>query len=495
MRSDVQSSPSRSRPSISTRRMSLERPSAPPPRGAAAAVAPLLAYLFNKELPVRFEFWDGTALGPIDRRAAVLVRSPNAMRRILWAPRELGLARAFVMGDLQFEGDIHEVLELMHRAAPADIRTGPIARLSFLALTTARRLGVLGPPLPPPPEEASPHGRRHSKHRDAEVISHHYDVSNAFYRMVLGPSMTYSCAQFETDASTLGEAQESKLDLVCRKLGLPARPGVRVLDVGCGWGSMALHAAGHYGARVVGVTLSREQAELARERVAHAGLHGQIEIRMQDYRDIRDEPFDAISSVGMFEHVGSSHMGEYFATMRRLLAPEGRLLNHAISSVGGSRIGHNSFIGRYVFPDGELIDVGTVVLAMERAGFEVRDLESLREHYARTLRAWVRNLEDNWELAVAEVGERRGGSGTSTWRCQPTHSTRGGYPSTRSLASLPVWRGRAGCPSRERRGRRGQSGYGNRRTERTCRTGVAAPPSTSDCHRRCWVGSPPASPT
>ena len=238
-------------------------------------------------------------------------------------------------------------------------------------------------------------------------MQHHYDVSNDFYAMVLGPSMTYSCARFASGVASLEEAQESKHDLVCRKLGLGERHGSRVLDVGCGWGSFALHAARRYEARVVGVTLSPAQADLARDRVRAAGLDGLVDIRLQDYRDVHDGPFDGISSIGMFEHVGSAKSADYFAAMRRLLGRGGRLLNHAISSVGGTRIGRRSFMGRYVFPDGELIDVGEVVLAMERAGFEVRDVESLREHYAKTLHAWVGNLKHHWEAAVSEVGTRR----------------------------------------------------------------------------------------
>jgi cyclopropane-fatty-acyl-phospholipid synthase len=275
------------------------------------------------------------------------------------------------------------------------------------ALRAAQRVGVLGLPPERPEEEASPSGRRHSRRRDAHVIHHHYDISNDFYELVLGPSMTYSCARFPTDSASLEAAQEAKHDLVCRKLGLDRTSGLRLLDVGCGWGSMALHAARTYGARVLGVTLSDAQAERARQRITEAGLDDQIEIRIQDYRDLVGEQFDAISSVGMFEHVGRSKMATYFASMHRILAPTGRFLNHAISSAGGSRLGGRSFIGRYVFPDGELLDVGDVVLAMERAGFEVRDVESLREHYAKTLRAWIGNLQTNWDQAVTLVGVRR----------------------------------------------------------------------------------------
>ena len=266
---------------------------------------------------------------------------------------------------------------------------------------------MIGRPLPPPPQEARLTGWRHSLRRDQQAISHHYDVGNDFYRLVLGPSMTYSCARFVDDATSLDDAQAAKHDLVARKLGLDQREGMRLLDVGCGWGSMAIHAATHYRASVVGITISREQVESARKRVSEAGVGDLVEIRMQDYRQLGDERFDAISSIGMAEHVGAKRLDEYFSILHRALVPTGRLLNHAISSVGGSRMGRRSFVGRYVFPDGELIDVGASVLAMERAGFEVRDVESLREHYAKTLRAWVANLEANWDAAVAAADVAR----------------------------------------------------------------------------------------
>jgi cyclopropane-fatty-acyl-phospholipid synthase len=367
-------------------------------------VAPLVALIMGDQLPLRFEFWDGSAIGPSERAGSVLVQSPDALRRLLWAPGELGLARAFVVGDLEFEGDLVGVLRALRDAAPRDDRLRvPLVR----TLRAARRVGALGLPLQKPDEEASPRGLRHSQRRDAQVIRHHYDISNDFYRLVLGSSMTYSCARFTEESTSLEDAQAAKHDLVCRKLGLDHAPGMRLLDVGCGWGSMALHAAEVYGARVVGVTLSEAQAELANRRVKEAGLDDLIEIRVQDYRDVAGEQFDAVSSIGMFEHVGKAKMATYFEALHELLTPTGRLLNHAISSVGGSPLGHRSFVGRYVFPDGELIDVGEVVVAMERAGFEVRDVESLREHYARTLRAWVRNLQTSWGEAVGLVGSRR----------------------------------------------------------------------------------------
>jgi cyclopropane-fatty-acyl-phospholipid synthase len=376
-----------------------------PKTSAAASIEPILHGLFGGTVPVRFEFWDGSTLGPPDGPGTVLVRSPRAVNRLLWAPGELGLARAFVTGELQMDGDIFALLETLHAASPPNLKTG--AKMPLIALRAAHRLGALGLPLDPPSVEAAPHGRRHSKSRDAQAIRHHYDISNEFYELVLGPSMTYSCARFVDQSATLEEAQASKHDLICRKLGLHDRPGMRLLDVGCGWGSMALHAAERYGATVVGVTLSRAQADLAQKRVAEAGLTDKVEIRVQDYRDLSGEQFDAISSIGMFEHVGTEKMAAYFTTLHGLLTDTGRLLNHAISSVGGSRMAQSSFIGRYVFPDGELVDVSQVVRAMQRAGFEVRDVESLREHYARTLRAWVGNLQSNWDAAVAEVGIER----------------------------------------------------------------------------------------
>jgi cyclopropane-fatty-acyl-phospholipid synthase len=406
-------------------------------------VAPLLSHFFGGPPPLRVQFWDGTSLGP-DKGDILELRSPDAVRRVLWSPGELGLARAFVEGDLAFEGDIFQMLAVLHAASPSRMRWG--TRLPWLALQAAQRLGALGRPIPPPPEEVSPRGRLHSRTRDAQVVRHHYEVGNDFYAMVLGPSMTYSCARFVPGADTLEAAQESKHDLICRKLGLPDRTGQRILDVGCGWGTLAIHAARHYGARVVGVTLSPAQAESARARVAASGLNRQVEIRVQDYRDLRDEAFDGVASVGMFEHVGSSKSAEYFGTLRRLLEPQGRLLNHAISSVGGSRIGSRSFIGRYVFPDGELLDVGQVVLAMEEAGFEVRDVESLREHYVKTLRAWVGNLQQHWEAAVAEVGVRR----ARVWQLYMAASANGfedgGISVHQVLGVLSTPDGRSGMP-------------------------------------------------
>jgi cyclopropane-fatty-acyl-phospholipid synthase len=406
-------------------RLSLVRSALVPPRPgadtAAEALQPLVEAVLCEHEPVRVEMWDGSAVGPTDGPGTLRVRSAEAFRRVLWAPGELGFARAYVAGeiDVDLDSDIFEVLRSLKKAAPLDLRNG--ARILPAAFTSALRLGILGPPLPPPVEEARPKGLRHSKRRDAAVVRHHYDVGNDFYRLILGPSMTYSCARFVHDNMGLAEAQAAKHDLVARKLSLHERRGTRLLDVGCGWGSMAIHAARNYGASVVGVTLSPEQAALARERVRDAGVAGNVEIRIHDYRDLRGERFDAISSIGMFEHVGRARSAEYFVTLSSLLEPGGRLLNHAISSPGGSRPGPRTFIGRYVFPDGELQDVGAVALKMQRSGLEVRDVESLREHYSETLHAWVANLEEHWNEAVRLVGLPR----AKIWRLYMAGSANG----------------------------------------------------------------------
>lgn len=376
---------------------------------AADAVEPLLKTLFHGPTPIRIDFWDGTTLGP-DTDTRIEVSSPMALRRMMWAPGELGLARAYVAGDLVVHGSIFDLLDLRDAVTDAGaeghtLGFDPAVIPGFWH--AAHALGLVAAPPAAPATEAHLHGSRHVRNRDAQAIAHHYDVSNAFYRLILGPSLTYSCAYWADPGFTLEDAQEAKYELISRKLGL--KPGMRLLDVGCGWGGMVLHAARHHGVSAVGVTLSHEQAALARERVAASGLGAQIEIRVEDYRDIHDGPFDAISSIGMFEHVGLARAEEYFTDLYALLAPGGRLLNHAISRPDPSKaaIAPRSFMARYVFPDAALIEVGTAISAMQKHGLEVRGVESLREHYARTLRVWVHNLEANWDEAQKLVGPER----------------------------------------------------------------------------------------
>ena len=392
----------------------LKRPRPDLGRGAAVEVMGILEEAAGGPLPLRLSCWDGTSCGPESARARVVFRRPRALRRLLWAPNELGLVRAYVSGDIDIEGDVFAILDLpdvVDRVAQHDsIGLGPRGRL--VAVGKAARLGALGPPPAPPAEEVRRHrGVRHGKARDATSVSHHYDVGNEFYRLVLGPTMVYSCAYWAEPPSgtyTLDHAQRDKLDLICRKLGL--QPGMRMLDVGCGWGSLAIHAASRYGATVVGITVSREQAALARRRVAEAGLSDRVEIRLQDYRDVTDGPFDAIASIGMAEHVGGERMQEYAELLMSRLSPGGRLLNHAIASVRPvSPPGRHErgFIDSYVFPDGELMTLSSTLDALEHAGFEVRDVEALREHYGRTLRAWTDHLRDEWTTAIRLVGEPR----------------------------------------------------------------------------------------
>ncbi|MGD9999716.1 MAG: class I SAM-dependent methyltransferase [Ilumatobacteraceae bacterium] len=411
----------------------------------ARRLRPLVGGLLGRAAPVSFEFWDGSTIRSEPSVATLRFTSADALRRLLWMPNELGLGRSYVAGDIELEGSIFDAVTTLRDADPAN----GLGSLKLLpkAVLAARSVGALGLPLEPPPEEARLSGWRHSLRRDARAITHHYDVGNDFYRLVLGPVMTYSCARFTHDDATLDEAQEAKHELICRKLGLHERPGARLLDVGCGWGSMAIHAATHHDARVVGITISRAQAELARQRAVEAGVADRVEIRLQDYRELGTERFDVISSVGMSEHVGHDKLDQYFGILRACLGPKGRLLNHAISSVGGSKLGRTSFVGRYVFPDGELVDVGRTVLAMERAGFEVRDVESLREHYARTLRAWVANLEARWDEAVELVGVAR----AKVWRLYMAGSAigfeDGGIGIHQVLGVVPTDDGASGMPA------------------------------------------------
>ncbi|MCT9108443.1 cyclopropane-fatty-acyl-phospholipid synthase family protein [Streptomyces mirabilis] len=380
---------------------------------AAPRMKSLVEQLVGAPLPIRIRAWDGSEAGP-PGAPAVVVRNRRALRRLLWKPGEVGLARAWVAGDLGVEGDLYTALDLLSgfiwdrgedARGLAEALRDPEVRAAVRGLV---KMGGL--PLPPsPPQEEMRRRRRHlhTKRSDQRAISHHYDVGNDFYEIVLGPSMVYSCAYWE-DGGTLEDAQRDKLELIAQKLDL--RPGQRLLEVGCGWGSMAIHAAREHGVSVVGVTLSHEQAAYARKRVADEGLTDRVEIRVQDYRDVADGPYDAISSIGMAEHVGAERYLEYAEVLYRLLKPGGRLLNHQIARPprrDESAYDVDEFIDAYVFPDGELAPIGTTVTQLERAGFEVRDVESIREHYALTLRRWVTNLEAQWARAVALTGPGR----------------------------------------------------------------------------------------
>ncbi|MDK1342060.1 class I SAM-dependent methyltransferase [Streptomyces sp. 378] len=380
---------------------------------AATRLAELVRQAVGRPLPLRLRAWDASEAGPADGPVLV-VRDRRALHRLAWKPGELGWARAWVAGEVDIDGDLYEALERMSGLVWDRAESGPKRHAVLSALAALRdpknvrlaaeALALAGPALPPPPpreEAGSRRGPLHSLRRDRDAISHHYDVGNDFYSLVLGPSLVYSCAYWESPEATLEDAQRAKLDLICRKLGL--RPGQRLLDVGCGWGSMVLHAVEHYGVEAVGVTISEEQAGLARKRLAEAGYTDRAEIRVQDYREIEDGPYDAISSIGMAEHVGSPQFRLYAETLHQLLKPGGRLLNHQISRrplKDESAYEIDEFIDRYVFPDGELAPVGTTTALLEDAGFEVRDVEALREHYALTLRAWVANLEQHWQQAV-----------------------------------------------------------------------------------------------
>ena len=367
-----------------------------------------LSRIMGDKVPIYFTAFDGSSAGSPESPIHLDLLNERGLSYLVTAPGDLGLARAYVAGDLDVHGvhpgDPYSALAQMQRelrgikVTPAD------------ALTIVRGLGWsrLKPP-PPPPQETLPRwrrvveGLRHSKTRDAEAIHHHYDVSNRFYEMVLGPSMTYTCACYPTDDATLEEAQEFKYDLVARKLDL--RPGMRLLDVGCGWGGMVRHAAKKYGVRALGVTLSREQAAWAQQAIKRDGLDDIAEVRFLDYRDVPETSFDAISSIGLTEHIGVRNYPAYFSFLRDRLVPGGRLLNHCITRPDNEKVETGAFIDRYVFPDGELTGSGKIITAIQNVELEVRHEENLREHYAKTLAGWCHNLEENWDECVREVGD------------------------------------------------------------------------------------------
>jgi cyclopropane-fatty-acyl-phospholipid synthase len=396
-------------------------------------VATFVASVFNNQLPFRVEAYDGSVAVPTIVSSAndvtLKILSRDALTRVLTHPGELGLARAYVAGDIDIDGDLDSLFELSVPPVRQLLKVDNLrSLLSVVGLDALR-------PIAPPPIEAKQRGVLHSRSRDRQAISHHYDVSNAFYEMVLGPSMTYSCAVFRSPDDSLEDAQRRKVDLVARKLELS--PNTRLLDVGSGWGTMAIHAAKEYGANVVGVTLSQEQQRYATNLAEKVGVSDLVEFRLQDFRDVHDGPFDAICSIGMSEHVGRKSLAPYTQQLFNLLRPGGRFLNHAIGRPvsfdpdpdpsksselsrqmrialglrGPSKIG-SPFMERYVFPDGELHEVGMMVSMFQAHGFEVRHVESLREHYALTLRHWVSNLTKRFDEAVEEVGEQR----TRVWK-------------------------------------------------------------------------------
>jgi cyclopropane-fatty-acyl-phospholipid synthase len=352
--------------------------------------------------PFALQFWDGSTVRATEADAPTFTfRSPRALAHVLRAPGELGLGRAYVAGLLEVD-DLDAAISIVDTFEPPDLSVAQQARL---VVAVVRACGFVRPPQPPV-SELRLRGQRHTISRDRQAVAYHYNVGNEFFALFLDRSMTYSCAYWSGGAKTLEEAQEAKLELVCKKLGL--REGERVLDVGCGWGSFAIHAASRHGAHVVGVTLSEPQAELARQRAAEAGVADRVEIRVADYREVADGPFDAISSIGMVEHVGEERIDLYARRLSELLKPGGRLLNHGIAKLQDfDAEDEGPFSERFVFPDGVPLPLSRVELALERAGFVTRHVEGLPGDYAETLRHWLSRFEAHQEEAVRLGGIER----------------------------------------------------------------------------------------
>jgi cyclopropane-fatty-acyl-phospholipid synthase len=385
------------------------RPSETETGGAAQELADLVTPLFGGELPMRLRAWDGSVAGPEDAPTLV-VNDAAALRRLVYRPGELGLAQAYVSGEIDVEGDLLDGFRRVWRSVRERDASPRLTVSTVLAgLRTARSLGALGwPPPQPPASQARLRGRLHSLTRDRDAIAHHYDLSNDFYALILDEHLAYSCAYFTQDPAdasySLEDAQRDKLDLVCRKLGLDvALPGHRHLDIGCGWGSLSLFAAEAYDVRVVGVTIAAEQKAFIDQRIAERGLQDRVEIRLQDYRDVKDGPFDTISSIEMGEHVGEKNYPVFAGGIHRLLRPGGRALIQQMSRT--SRPGGGPFIEAFIAPDMHMRPVGETVGLLERAGLEVRDVHALREHYVWTVDRWYATFEANWDKVVALVGE------------------------------------------------------------------------------------------
>lgn len=386
-------------------------------RSPCAITRSILANVFGPAgtRPFSVRLWDGTVepAGDPDPPFTLIVRRPGALRRMLLPPSELGLAESYLRDDFDIEGNVEAAAGIVDMVT-ARVRN-PVQVMRLLPKLLALPNDDLPPELRSLEREVDLSGDQHSLDRDAAAIRAHYDVGNDFYALWLDERMVYSCAYFPTGTENLDTAQEEKLDLICRKLRL--QPGERLLDIGCGWGALVRHAAEHYGVHALGITLSGDQAAVARERTDLAGLGDRCRVEVQDYRTLEGVTFDKVVSVGMYEHVGRSHMPVYFDHVRQLTRPGGLFLNHGIVTgpIQFSGLqqwamfrlwGEGGFVQKYVFPDGDLLTPGDLLGFAEHAGFETRDLENLREHYAQTLRHWVRRLEDHHAEAVQVVGEQ-----------------------------------------------------------------------------------------
>jgi len=371
----------------------------------AETLSGVISPVFDGPLPVHFRAWDGSTLAAADPAApTVVLQSPDALRRILWAPGEIGLSRAYVTGELDVEGDLADAFRRIWAATRDRNLTSRIGVSTVLrGARAAWRLGAIKRPLPPPASEARPKGRLHSKLRDSQVISHHYDLSNALYTLLLDEHMAYSCAYWTSDdpSYTVVDAQRDKLDLICRKLDL--KPGARLLDVGCGWGALSVHAAKEYGARVTGVTISKEQLAFGQVRVAAEGLGHLVDLRLQDYRDVADGPYDAISTIEMGEHVGAENYPAFLRKLHGLLRDEGRLLTQQMSHAP-NHPGGGPFIESYIAPDMHMRPLPELLTLIHAAGLEIRDVHAMREHYVRTVEAWYDEFERRWDEVVDLVG-------------------------------------------------------------------------------------------